>query len=950
MTTIDFDTYRRAYQIPKDTISDIPLTNNRIGDEKLKIYGARYSVPELEYPGFLKKYVRDVVEAGEIEYMTEHQLVSDSPILVDLDLHYSYETTERQYTEEHLVDLIGAFVEELTKAFQFDEGSSYSIYVQEKPEVNRVQKHNKNITKDGIHLVIGINAERRMQILLREKMIVRLRELWKDLPIVNTWEEVFDEVISNGQSGWQLYGSAKPGFKPYQLTRIYTIGYDPNDGQPIINWRSKGDPGWAPDWQELVPKMSARCRDHPRFFYRREFERELSNIVVSRRKEKTGTLATGGADKEMSKFTKATLNARSVEELNRILDEFIDDNREQGQWKWNELVFHTMALPEKYYDPRNTWISVGMALKHTADALFIVWMAFSAKSSKFDLDDMDKHFNTWNSFESRENGLTAKSIIYWCKADAPKQYSKVRIKCAEETLNRVVGGYEEIDEEVKIDRKGTNDYDLACVLFALKGDEFKCANSTSKTWYRFDKHRWKKSDGGLELRSTISLEMRELYMKRAMEYMALRDGLPDDEDPRKVKKITKYCDKLLDVCRRLGTTSDKNNIMTEAKELFHDPLFMEKLDTNEYLLCFNNGVYDFRNNEFRRGAPDDYLTKCTNIDYVEFDREKQRLIVEEIEDFMRKLFPKPELCEYMWNHLASTMTGLVKFSQTFNIYIGGGQNGKSVLIKLMDSVLGEYKGVMPVNMLTDRRGKVGSASPEIMGLKGVRMAVAQEPQKGERLNEGVVKEYSSGEDVIQGRALYSGDMVSFLPQFQLVICTNYLPEIAGNDHGIWRRVRVVPFESLFTDNPVDDDPEKPYQFKIDRKISQRMDTWKEVFASMLVERAKVNQGMVKDCEVVIAASDAYRQSQDCIAEFIGERVILDASGTITQTELNAEFKSWYENSYGRKTGPNIKEVRAVMDKKFTKFGKVWRGARISYESDMNGTIDEDDVSDPNALY
>jgi hypothetical protein len=108
---------------------------------------------------------------------------------------------------------------------------------------------------------------------------------------------------------------------------------------------------------------------------------------------------------------------------------------------------------------------------------------------------------------------------------------------------------------------------------------------------------------------------------------------------------------------------------------------------------------------------------------------------------------------------------------------------------------------------------------------------------------------------------------------------------------------------------------------------------------------------VSDCAEVISARDAYRQSQDCIAEFIAERIVVDASGSISKTELNAEFKTWYENSYGRRGGPNAKDVQAEMDKKFknNKKGKVWVGIRISYEADMQGMIDDDDVADPNEL-
>jgi phage/plasmid-associated DNA primase len=34
---------------------------------------------------------------------------------------------------------------------------------------------------------------------------------------------------------------------------------------------------------------------------------------------------------------------------------------------------------------------------------------------------------------------------------------------------------------------------------------------------------------------------------------------------------------------------------------------------------FNNGVYDFKNHIFRPGRPEDYVTKTTGINYVEFN-------------------------------------------------------------------------------------------------------------------------------------------------------------------------------------------------------------------------------------------------------------------------------------------------------------------------------------------
>jgi P4 family phage/plasmid primase-like protien len=268
--------------------------------------------------------------------------------------------------------------------------------------------------------------------------------------------------------------------------------------------------------------------------------------------------------------------------------------------------------------------------------------------------------------------------------------------------------------------------------------------------------------------------------------------------------------KLGDIVGRLAKTNDKKNIMTEAKELFFDPEFLSKLDTNPYLLCFENGVIDFKTKQFRKGYPDDYLSKTTKINYISISPQLHEPIINEINDFMYKLFPIKELHDYMWEHLASTLIG-TSSNQTFNMYIGVGQNGKSVLISLMEMVLGEYKGDVPLSLVTDKRTKIGGLAPEMVALKGVRYAVMQEPSKGDRINEGVMKQITSGIDPIQARSPYMTQSITFIPQFKLVVCSNEFMEIKSQDHGTWRRIRVVDFMSLFVETPKQGDIEKPYQ-------------------------------------------------------------------------------------------------------------------------------------------
>ena len=83
------------------------------------------------------------------------------------------------------------------------------------------------------------------------------------------------------------------------------------------------------------------------------------------------------------------------------------------------------------------------------------------------------------------------------------------------------------------------------------------------------------------------------------------------------------------------------------------------------------------------------------------------------------------------------------------------------------------------------------------------------------MDEGIMKELTGG-DPIQCRALFK-DSITFTPQFKLVVCTNTLFDIASNDEGTWRRIRAIPYNSKFDDNP---DKNDPLQFKKDSHIDE----------------------------------------------------------------------------------------------------------------------------------
>jgi len=958
VTYRDFNDFITKHSIQKDrnsTTATKPITNTRIGDPKANIYGGSYHVPDSEYSTFLYLYNRDVLVPKKKEYLTEKQLENDGPIVVDLDLRHDYDVDERQYSIEHIDDLLDSYLGELNKIYQPDENTNIPIFVFEKPTVNRINTEKEKKTKDGIHILIGLKTDRITQQILRTKMMKNTSEMWSDLPITNTWDDVFDDGITKGHVNWQLYGSRKPNHDRYQLTRVFEVTYDESDGEFMRKELSVS----TFDIGKNIEKLSVRYRGHQSLFMRNDFIKEYDEFkrINQIRGNLDGTRM-NNTNARVQQFDILMDDSSSIskisnaDELQMVLNHFLDSVNNIKEYELRDAFEYVNILPPSYYDSGSylKWIRVGWVLRNTSNKLLIVWIAFSAKASNFDYRTIPDLCERWRKFDLRKHdGLSKLSLMRWAKIENKDAFEQVRNNTidfyVEQTINSPVskkGGNE---------RNGCGDWDLANVLYQLYKHEYVCVSVKSNIWYQYKNHRWVENDSGTTLRKAISIELRDLYNKKSislMENMTDEGALRDEQQTIQREETAKPRNvRILNICQRLSNTNDKKNIMTESKELFYDGSFLSKLDTNPYLLCFKNGVVDFKEKIFRKGQPEDNISMSTNIDYIPINPSIHQSIIDDFNDFMSKIFPEPELCRYMYDHLASALIG-TSANQTFNMYIGAGRNGKSVLVNLMEIVLGEYSGIVPLTLVTEKRGKVGGLTPEIVELKGKRYAVMQEPQKGEKMNEGIMKQLTSGKDQLQGRAPYMPQTISFTPQFKLVVCCNNLLEIKSNDYGTWRRIRAVPFKSLFSPNPVQGDKEKPYQFKEDENIGEKFEEWKEVVAALFVQRVFETNGVVKDCDIVLARSNEYRQSQDYISEFIRDSVIRASDGRIKKMELNNEFSNWYASNYGGR-GPSPKDLHEYMDKEFGRNqNQMWSGVKIKYVRDEVDTFSgntDDEVDD-----
>ena len=918
------------------------ITHTRIGDAKSKIYGGKYNIPDDELEEFFTLYKKDIIDKKGKEYLTERQL-DNGPVAIDLDFHYDYEVDERQHTSEHVEDIVLNICEHLKSMFSFDD-ESLKVFVFEKPDVNRVSE--KKITKDGIHIIVNLSVDKTLSKYLRECMLRDFPDILAELPVNNVdgWEGVIDNSVMSRSTGWQVYGSRKPNHKAYMLTHIFEMIFDEDDGEFRCETLNVNEYSKNINMMEI----SVRNKSCQKLAFKTSFIPQYEQLLKGSTQQTLDVSPRNNAIQTISSMTSFSFSTYDLikistkDELERLWNSYLLYIESQGSFsELRDIIPLTLALPGSYYENGSyeKWFRVGCALKNSCpddnrNLLLPLWLKFSSQSSTFDYNSIPDLVQKWDRNSVKENGklLTYKSISYWVKQDNNPYYQQICDKSIVKQLYKVVN-------ETLDDSNGTcGEAELTKLLYIIKGEQFVCAGfSGNGLWYQIVNGRYIENDCGVALRNYLMSGFRNLISVQI--HTKMNAGGANISTSNKETKKTEL-GTLKNIYNKLGREPDAKKIMNTAKHLFYEENLGSKLDSNPELLCFNNGVFDFSEGCFREPRPDDYLSKCTNIDYIELT-DNHAPIIYEIETFLHQLFPDEELFEYMLDFLASTLNGTSNGkNQKFTMWLGDGANGKSVLIILMEHVLGDYKVDVPTSLITEKRARVGQHSGELLDTKGARLAVINEPTKGDKINEGVMKQLTSNTDKVTARAMYK-EHETFVPQCSWVLATNVLMDVGSNDHGTWRRIDAVPFKSLFTRNPVKNDPLKPYQFKIDPDIVKKFDAWKEVFASMLVTRVMKTKGIVKECKIVRESSNKYKQKQDAFSQFVAEKIIVEDGGKITKSELTTTYRIWHEQNIGTRP-PAGRELFENLDKIHSRKPSEtkWLNIKIKYENDDDDPDDD----------
>jgi hypothetical protein len=226
-------------------------------------------------------------------------------------------------------------------------------------------------------------------------LIKEIKNIWNDLPITNSWEDVIDESVIKGYSNWQLYGSKKPGKEDYKLKYIFsaTVVAD--------SWEIKERPVIM-DWiMDNFENLTAR---NPNLVIMQNNPDILSEYesTINTRKKSVKTVKT----LENSTFiTKTPCDINNKEDLDDYIEGLMG-SLSYAEYKLQEAYNYVMILPIEFWGPNSyaKWIRVGWALRNTDDEgrLLISWINMSSQAKSFKFNDIPGMCDTWTKMDMRK--------------------------------------------------------------------------------------------------------------------------------------------------------------------------------------------------------------------------------------------------------------------------------------------------------------------------------------------------------------------------------------------------------------------------------------------------------------------------------------------------------------------------------------------------------------------
>lgn len=438
----------------------------------------------------------------------------------------------------------------------------------------------------------------------------------------------------------------------------------------------------------------------------------------------------------------------------------------------------------------------------------------------------------------------------------------------------------------------------------------------SKKWIRWTGKVWKTDHLG-EVRCMAERTIRNQFM-----------WLPNIKDMAQFDSYSKWL--------RSSLSLAKLDAMIElAATQQHLGIMSEDIDRDDWTLNCNNGTLDLRTGTLNPHCKTDMNTRMVNINYdPEADCTRWEQFVYEIFDGDR------ELIAYVQRALGYTLTGDTR-EQCFFILNGNGANGKSTLINAVREIFGEYHTKTATETLLKRQQ--GTATNDLAALDGARFVSAMEVDAQRHLAEALVKELVGG-DPISARFLYQ-ESKTFMPKLKLWMACNHMPKVDGQDDGIWRRIKIIPFAVMFSHREDANGKCKPPYRDGMLPDKLRME-YPGILSWMMRGCLDWQAHGLGRCTAVDGATAIYKTDQDLLSEFFEDECHFNVNADIRGQSLYTVYQTWAERS-GLRSWPyktfisKLKEHNTINVSK-RKDGTYFLGITTKDSVDINTLGDDGD--------
>ena len=417
-------------------------------------------------------------------------------------------------------------------------------------------------------------------------------------------------------------------------------------------------------------------------------------------------------------------------------------------------------------------------------------------------------------------------------------------------------------------------------------DQFK-----DVTLYNHDSKEWLKYDNGVWIKDSIknitwrSQEfLLEVFSKSAqlsfgIEYRFRQNAFHDSEDNsginKEIRKYKKFIADFSKAKRSIGQKKTIENVLLLLATEKDIGTATTDFDQHPLLINLQNGYYDLEQDQFYNSDPKKRFLCQFRTNYIpEAKPEKWIKFLETI------LEGDQERIEYIQKLVGISLTGKADF-QAVIFCFGDGKNGKSTFIETLRRLFGDYFGnITSETLLSSGSYSRNTSDYDMADLFGKRMVVGDELSRDREFNESLLKKLTGGDEIKarQPRERF----INFNPTHTLWMFGNHKPRITGTDEGIWRRIKLIPFEYKIPDEEVKN------QSVIFKEFEQE---FPGILNWAIEGYRKYQSEGVEEPKVVLDAIKEYRSDSDTLGRFM-EECCTASDSSVSTKDLFKAYESW----------------------------------------------------------